>query len=93
MAKKQQSLDVVPNSRTTGRLTRETSGTVDFRDDPVWLEWRYAIPVSLAMPLREKRYVGGVIAAVFDNLMPDNRDLKRHIAERTGAGGIDVFSL
>jgi hypothetical protein len=39
-----------------------------------WLAWENAIPVSVSMPLREDRYIGDPVVAVFDNLLPDNND-------------------
>jgi serine/threonine-protein kinase HipA len=86
-------LCVYLNSRLVGQLNREASGAIDFRYDPDWLSWEYALPVSLSLPLREDRYIGAPVAAVFDNLLPDNAGIRRAIAERLGAGGVDAFSL
>lgn len=33
------------------------------------------------------------VAAVFDNLLPDSADIRRRVAERTGAAGTDAYSL
>jgi serine/threonine-protein kinase HipA len=86
-------LNVFLNSRLVGRLNRESSGAVDFRYDPAWLAWEHTMPVSLSLPLREDRYIGAPVLAVFDNLLPDNPAIRKKIAERTGAGGTDAFSL
>ncbi len=86
-------LAVFLNSRAVGQLTREASGAIDFRYDSAWLEWRHATPVSLSLPLREDRYIGEPVAAVFDNLLPDNPVIRKTIAERVGADGIDAFAL
>src|SRR6202041_337626 len=51
------------------------------------------LPVSLSLPLREDRYVGPPVAAVFENLLPDGDALRRRIAERVHAEGADAFSL
>ena len=51
------------------------------------------MPVSLSLPLREDRYIGAPVLAVFDNLLPDNTAIRRAVAERVGAGGTDAFSL
>jgi serine/threonine-protein kinase HipA len=74
-------------------LRREASGAVDFRYDEDWLGWADAIPVSLSLPLREDRYIGAPVIAVFDNLLPDNDDIRRRLAERTQAAGTDAYSL
>jgi len=86
-------LNVFLNSRLTGRLTRETSGAVAFRYDPDWLAWEHAMPISLSLPLREDRYIGEPVSAVFENLLPDTDAIRRRVAERVGARGIDAFSL
>jgi serine/threonine-protein kinase HipA len=86
-------LQVYLNSRHLGQLTRQASGAVSFQYDLDWLSWPHAIPVSLSLPLREDRYSGAVVNNVFDNLLPDNDDIRRRLAERSGAGGRDAHSL
>ena len=60
-------LHVYLNGRLVGHLRRATSGAIDFTYDASWLEWDSAIPVSLSLPLREDRYIGAPVIAVFDN--------------------------
>lgn len=86
-------LNVFLNGRLVGRLSREASGAIDFRYDSEWLAWEHTMPVSLSLPLREDRYIGAPVVTVFDNLLPDNLDIRKKIAERIGAGGVDAFSL
>ena len=64
-------LNVFMNGRLVGLLRREPSGSVDFTYDNSWLDWTSVLPVSLSLPLREDRYVGAPVIAVFDNLLPD----------------------
>ena len=86
-------LNVFLNNRHVGRLTRQSSGAIDFTYDDSWLEWEHAIPVSLSLPLRKSRYIGAPVAAVFENLLPDSRPIRTRVAERVGAKGTDAFSL
>lgn len=86
-------LNVFLNSRLVGQLRRETSGAISFRYDQSWLEWEFVLPVSLSLPVREQAYSGAAVAAVFDNLLPDNDELRRQIAARTRAEGPDAYSL
>ena len=86
-------LDVFLNARPVGRLRRLGSGAVDFRYDPGWLGWEHALPISNSLPLREDRYLGDPVIAVFDNLLPDPEPTRRRIAERVGAEGHDPYSL
>src|SRR5947199_8582843 len=86
-------LNVYLNGRLVGRLHRASSGAIDFVYAAPWLAWENAIPVSLSLPLREDRYLGDPVLAVFENLLPDNEDTRRRLAERSRAGGFDAYSL
>ena len=78
-------LMVYLNGRLVGRFRRETSGAVDFQYDAAWLAWENAIPASLSLPLREDRYIGAPVIAVFDNLLPDNEAIRGRVAARVRA--------
>jgi serine/threonine-protein kinase HipA len=43
--------------------------------------------------LREDRYIGDPVIAVFDNLLPDNDAMRKNLAERVKAKGNDAYSL
>jgi serine/threonine-protein kinase HipA len=86
-------LNVFLNGRLVGRLRRQASGAIDFQYDDSWLAWEQAFPVSLSLPLREDRFLGDPVIAVFDNLLPDNDQIRRRLAERVRAGGYDAYSL
>ncbi len=86
-------LTVFMNGRLVGRLNRQASGAVDFQYERSWLDWEHTMPVSLSLPLREDRYLGDPVLAVFDNLLPDTDVIRRRVAEKKGADGIDAFSL
>jgi serine/threonine-protein kinase HipA len=84
---------VLLNNRLVGHLHKATSGAIAFQYDQSWLAWSHALPVSLSLPLREDAYRGAPVAAVFDNLLPDSDVLRRRVAEKVGAAGIDAYSL
>lgn len=86
-------LDVFLNGRLVGRLTKDPGGSVDFTYDETWLGWENALPVSISLPLREDRYSGRAVTAVFDNLLPDNDDIRNRLAARVRAEGSDAYSL
>ena len=86
-------LNVFLNARLVGRLRRLSSGAVDFQYDSSWLDWEHTLPISTSLPLREDRYLGDPVIAVFDNLLPDPEPIRRRIAERIGAEGHDAYSL
>src|SRR3546814_206354 len=86
-------LNVFLNSRLVGRLNRQANGAIDFEYDRSWLEWPNATPVSVSMPLRAAGYTGAPVIAVFDNLLPDNDNIRRQIAAKVQADGIDAHSM
>ncbi|UES59951.1 type II toxin-antitoxin system HipA family toxin (plasmid) [Roseibium aggregatum] len=86
-------LSVFMNTRYVGTLTRESTGAISFAYDKSWLDWENAMPVSLSLPLRKDRYIGAPVMAVFDNLLPDNDDIRKRVAERVGAQGTDAYSM
>jgi len=86
-------LHVFLNARRVGQLVREPSGGVRFAYAQDWLDWEHRMPVSLSLPLQANRYSGASVLAVFDNLLPDSDLIRRRVAERVGAEGVDAFSL
>jgi serine/threonine-protein kinase HipA len=86
-------LRVLLNGRDVGILSREANGAVSFQYAAEWLNWPATFPISLSLPLREQRYIGAPVLNVFDNLLPDNDQIRRRIAERVGADGADAYSL
>jgi serine/threonine-protein kinase HipA len=86
-------LNIFLNSKLVGQLRRKPSGAIEFQYAADWLAWAPALPVSLSLSLREEAYAGAAVSAVFENLLPDNDTIRRRIAARTRADGIDAYSL
>ena len=86
-------LNVFLNGRLVGTLRRKSTGAIDFQYGREWLDWENTFPVSLSLPLREDRYIGAPVINVFDNLLPDSDTIRKRVAERVGAEGIDAYSL
>jgi len=86
-------LRVLLNNRLVGHLLKEPGGAIEFRYDEGWLGAEQAIPISLSLPFREDAYRGEPVVAVFENLLPDSDQIRRRVAERVGADGIDSYSL
>ncbi|MCW1935075.1 HipA domain-containing protein [Pararhodobacter zhoushanensis] len=78
-------LDVRLNGRLAGEYRFTPSGGVSFAYDAGWLDWQFAFALSRQLPLRAGVQSGAAVNAVFENLLPDNTDLRRRIAERTQA--------
>ncbi len=93
-ARRSARLSVALNGRLVGMLDRAANGAISFVYAQDWLsDAQRAIAVSLSLPLREARYSGAAVAAFFDNLLPDNDQIRRKVAETVGAEGTDAFSL
>ncbi|PKP75923.1 MAG: toxin HipA [Alphaproteobacteria bacterium HGW-Alphaproteobacteria-6] len=86
-------LDVYMNNRKVGQYFREPDGAFAFSYAPEWLAWENTLPISRSLPLRAERYVGQPVIAVFENLLPDSDDIRRRVAERVDADGVDAYSL
>lgn len=87
------SLRVLMNGHLVGHLNRSSNGAIDFQYDSSWLTWKHAFPISLSLPLKSRRFIGEPVIAVFDNLLPDNNIIRRRIAEKVRAAGIDAYNL
>lgn len=86
-------LRVLMNGRAAGLLDKEPDGAIRFVYDEAWLAWEHAFAISLSLPLRDTPWTGERVRAVFENLLPDNPEIRRRVAERTGAAGTDAYSL
>lgn len=86
-------LDVYLNRRKVGQYYREPDGAFAFGYASEWLAWENTLPISRSLPLRPERYVGPPVIAVFENLLPDSDAIRRRLAERVGADGVDAYSL
>lgn len=86
-------LNVLINNRFVGRLVKEANGAILFQYDQSWLDWEPSFAISLSLPMRETAYTGAPVIAVFDNLLPDNPNVRKRVAERVGAQGTDYYSL
>jgi len=86
-------LRVLLNNRLVGCLLKEPGGAISFRYDESWLSWSNTFPISMSLPLREDGFRGDRVVAVFENLLPDSEELRRRVAEKVGAKGVDAYSL
>lgn len=86
-------LYVYMNSKEVGEYVQAKSGAQEFIYADIWLANRNAVPVSLSLPLTEKTHKGDAVVNYFDNLLPDNRDIKERIQARVGAKTTRAFDL
>lgn len=93
MGRKKQTrhLNVYLNGTCVGFLIKQFNGSLTFQYGEDWLEHGFAISNSL--PLREDEYKGDVVARYFDNLLPDNDELRKTVATKFGAESIRAFDM
>jgi serine/threonine-protein kinase HipA len=93
MGRKKQSktLCVYLNGIKVGDLRKETGGQNVFKYHGEWLGTDFAISHSL--PIREQEYKGEIVARYFDNLLPDNEEIKKALAQKFGAEGTGSFDI
>jgi serine/threonine-protein kinase HipA len=70
-------------------------GGHDFNYDESWLARPESRPISLSLPLADPGYAyrGEVVAAFFDNLLPDSTEIRQRIRARYGAASLSAFDL
>jgi serine/threonine-protein kinase HipA len=86
-------LAVRMNGLLVGELTKSSSGALVFNYIPEWLGTGGARPISLSMPLRHKAYSGEAVFNFFDNLLPDNKQIRGRIQARFKAPTSHPFDL
>lgn len=88
------SLFVYMNGYEVGEYIQYKSGAQEFIYSDAWLaHGEIAIPLSLSLPLTEKKHKGDVVYNYFENLLPDSKDIRRRIQARFGAKTDKPFDL
>ncbi len=88
------SLFVYMNGYEVGEYIQHKSGMQEFIYSDSWLEHKdLAIPLSLSLPLTEKKHKGDNVYNYFANLLPDNKDIRERIQARFGAKTDRPFDL
>lgn len=91
---KQQALGVWINGEFIGRWSVSSRGEHAFEYDPAWRASEYGRSISLSMPLYGNRqFRGDIVKNYFDNLLPDNDQIRTRIQQRFGASSISPFDL
>lgn len=86
-------LDIYMNGLLVGELHRSNSGAHRFNYSLNWLETPGARPISLSMPLTRNAYEGPEVINFFDNLLPDNQEVRDRIVARYQADSKQPFDL
>ena len=86
-------LDVYLNGYLVGEFKKSSSGAHSFRYSTSWLALNGSRPISLSMPLARSEYRGDVVYNYFDNLLPDNSEVRQRIVARYQADSSLPFDL
>jgi serine/threonine-protein kinase HipA len=82
------------NGELVGQWTTSRTGTPLFHYAEAWPESPRARALSLSLPITADLVVrGAVVDNYFDNLLPDNPDIRRRLRERFGTQSAEAFDL
>ena len=86
-------LSIYINGEIVGTLSFTTSKQMQVTYDQRWLQSENCRPLSLSLPLTEQALTGQTVESFFDNLLPDNSEIRRRIQTRFGAATDRCFDL
>ncbi len=86
-------LDVYMNGIKVGEYFHARSGANQFTYDKEWLKLPGRRSISLSMPLRTTPFSGHEVYNFFDNLIPDNREIRERIVARFQAKSTEPFDI
>jgi len=72
-------LSVLMNGILVGKLEKTAAGSLTFEYDQDWLSLDGSRPISLSLPLTSRVFSGDVVYNFFDNLLPDNPQVRARI--------------
>jgi serine/threonine-protein kinase HipA len=81
------------NGEKVGRLSRGSSGNLEFHYATTWLGSKSGRPLSLSMPLTDQTYSGDIVENFFDNLLPDSQPIRNRIQKEFKARSNRGFDL
>lgn len=94
MADKLSELWVWMNGEHVGVWHRGRTGNHRFTYEAAWLNSARVRPLSLSMPITPDKTVSGdVVSNYFDNLLPDDEQIRKRVAARFKTNSIDAFEL
>jgi len=82
MKSRNRNLNVLMNGMMVGRLEKTATGGLIFTYDQQWLSTPGARPISLSLPLVTEQFTGDIVYNFFDNLLPDNPQVRSRIQAR-----------
>lgn len=86
-------LHVAMNGELIGTLHRGPGGALQFQYVEAWLETERATPISLSMPLSTTPYRDPLVSNFFENLLPDDGEVRRRMQASLDAETSRPFDL
>lgn len=95
MVKKSKSRDLslLMNGLLIGKLTKKTNASLEFTYDQKWINTPGSRPISLSLPLIDRPFTGDKVYNFFDNLLPDNPEIRARIQAKFHAVTDQPFDL
>lgn len=81
------------NGKLVGTLRRVSAGGLTFNYANTWLDWQHARSLSLSIPLSEEKYSGDIVYNYFDNLLPDNKQIRDRIQAKFKIATSQCFDI
>ena len=86
-------LNIFMNGILVGKLEKIASGGLTFEYDKDWLNTPGTRPLSLSLPLTFQKFSGDIVYHFFDNLLPDNPQVRTRIQRCFQAATDQPFDL
>lgn len=86
-------LNISMNGIDVGKLEKTKTGALFFNYSESWLNTPSARPISLSLPLVDIKYSGDKVYNFFDNLLPDNPNIRQRIQAKFKAQSNHPFDL
>lgn len=86
-------LNIYINGIHIGRLEKSKQGALQFSYDHTWLDTPGARPLSLSLPLVNMPFSGDIVYNYFDNLLPDNKQIRKRIQSKFRVSSNHPFDL
>ncbi len=90
---KQTKLHIYLNTRYVGELVQASTGAMSFKYSAEWIKEFPNYGISLSLPVQDDEYKGEEVFAYFDNLLPDNEQIRKAVAEKVHAKSNRTFDL
>jgi serine/threonine-protein kinase HipA len=88
-------LSLWANGRRVGRWTLPARGDMELQYDPAWVEDVAGRPISLSLPFTpaNQPHKGDKVRFYFDNLLPNNDEIRKRVGQRFRTDSTDPFDL